>query len=192
MTMKTTIKKCGISVCLMLSCACQSSAPPPAPSGAPSAAPAGTPSAASSGDTTREAAHTAKPTPLILEKNEGERRFWRVESFPAPFILKVDPQNGGSSHLVLGIEDLEPGGKIETHRHPGSDEILFLQTGTAKVTVGELSRDVHAGATVFIPADTWISLANTGPDPIQLVMQRLRASVPDNGLELVRWLDQKG
>ena len=47
---------------------------------------------------------------------------------PAPFILKVDPQNGGSSHLVFVTEDLPPGGKIETHRHPGSDEILFLKT----------------------------------------------------------------
>jgi hypothetical protein len=50
-------------------------------------------------------ADTAKPTPLILEKNEGEHRVWRpiegAEGWlgqPAPFILKVDPQNGGSSH----------------------------------------------------------------------------------------------
>jgi len=176
--MKATFKKLGITACLTLSCACQSPAPPPAgapsaapaaaPAAAPSAAPAG-PAAAPSGVTATEAVHAPKATPLILEKNEGEHRFWRSDSIPEPFTLKVDPQNGGSSHLVLGTEDIEPGGKIETHRHPGSDEILFLQTGTAKVTVGELSRDVHAGATVFIPADTWISLANTGTVPIQLV-----------------------
>ena len=69
-------------------------------------------------------ADTAKPTPLILEKNEGERRIWRpVEGLgpqPENFILKIDPQNGGSKHLLLGTEDLTPGAKIEMHKHPGS------------------------------------------------------------------------
>jgi quercetin dioxygenase-like cupin family protein len=119
-------------------------------------------------------ADTAKPTPLILEKNEGERRVWRpVEGFTGPpmegFVLKIDPKNGGSSHLVFGTEDLEPGGKIDMHRHPGSDEILFLQNGTAMVSLAGSSREVHGGATVFIPANTWISMTNIGSESIHLV-----------------------
>jgi len=126
-----------------------------------------------SADTVNEPTGAAKPTPLILEKNEGERRIWRpVEGLgpqPENFILKIDPQNGGSKHLVLGTEDLMPGGKIEMHKHPGSDEILFFQNGTAKVTVGSLSREVHGGACVFVPANTWISATNIGSEPIHLV-----------------------
>ena len=120
--------------------------------------------------------NAAKPTPLILEKNEGERRIWRpiedAEGWlgqPSPFILKIDPRNGGSSHLVFVTEDLPPGGKIETHRHPGSDEILFLQNGLAKVSLGDVVREVHGGATVFIPANTWVSVNNIGSDPIGLI-----------------------
>ncbi len=82
---------------------------------------------------TSQAAYVAKTTPLILEKEAGEPRVWRVEGSQMHFILKVDPQNGGSSHLVLGTEDLPPEGKIDAHRHPGSDEVLFLQNGTARV-----------------------------------------------------------
>jgi hypothetical protein len=67
-------------------------------------------------------------TPLILEKNEGERRVWRpVEGLTGElglFMLKVDPHNGGSSKLVFGTEDLPPGGKIEARRQP----VLFLDT----------------------------------------------------------------
>jgi hypothetical protein len=78
-----------------------------------------------------------KATPLILEKNEGERRVWRGwpghQEPGSAFVLKVDPKNGGSSHLVFGAEDLALGEKIDAHRHPGADEILFLQTGTAEV-----------------------------------------------------------
>jgi|SRR5262249_3693848 len=126
-----------------------------------------------SADAANQRTNAAKPTPLILEKNEGERREWRaVEGLgqtPMNFILKIDPQNGGSSHLVFGTEDMAPGGKIEMHRHPGSDEILFFQNGTAKVTLGESSMEVHGGATVFIPANTWISATNIGNEVIHLV-----------------------
>jgi quercetin dioxygenase-like cupin family protein len=100
-----------------------------------------------------------KPTPLILEKNEGEQRVVRGwPGHPDPgenFILQVDPKNGGSSHLVLFTADLAPGKEIVAHKHPNADEILFLQTGTARVHLGDSVREVHAGATVFIPADTW-------------------------------------
>src|SRR5215472_15051274 len=78
---------------------------------------------ATSSDAAEKATEATNPKPLILEKNEGERQIWRpVEGLgpqPENFILKIDPQNGGSKHLVLGTEDLTPGGKIEMHKHPG-------------------------------------------------------------------------
>ena len=125
-------------------------------------------------DTADQPTNAIKPTPLILEKNDGERRVWRdIEGQePQPetkFILKVDPQNGGSKHLVFLTEDLEPGGKIDMHRHPGADEILFLQNGTAMVSLAGTSKEVHGGGTVFIPANTWISMTNTGNESIHLV-----------------------
>jgi quercetin dioxygenase-like cupin family protein len=114
-----------------------------------------------------------KPVPLILEQAEGERRIVRGwPGHPDPgesFILKVDPKNGGSSHLVLLTASLAPGKEIAAHRHPDADEILFLQTGTARVHLGDTVREVHAGATVFIPANTWIALSNIGSDVIGLV-----------------------
>jgi len=113
-------------------------------------------------------------TPLILEKDEGERRVVRGwPGHPDPgerFILKVDPKNGGSSHLVFMTADLGPGGEIVTHKHPGADEIVFLQTGTARVHLGDAVRVVHAGATVFIPAGTWISVSNIGKDNIRMTV----------------------
>jgi quercetin dioxygenase-like cupin family protein len=116
-----------------------------------------------------EGNNVSKARPLILEKGEGERRVWRVEDFQAPFILKVDPRNGGSRHMVFGTEDLAPGETIPTHKHPGSDEILFLQNGVAKVHLDEVIREVHGGTTVFIPSGSWISVTNVGSDPITTV-----------------------
>jgi quercetin dioxygenase-like cupin family protein len=112
---------------------------------------------------------TAKPAPPIPERDEGERRVFRFENFQVHFILKIDPKNGGSPHLVFNTEDLPPGGAIPTHRHPAADEIIFLQTGTARVHLADTVRVVHGGATVFIPADTWISVENIGSDNMSLV-----------------------
>lgn len=112
----------------------------------------------------------ARPTPLILEKDEGERRVIRPwPGHPDPgesFILKVDAKNGASSHLVLVTVSLKPGGELTTHKHPGADEILYLENGTARVQLGDSVREVHSGSTVFIPSGTWISLSNIGKEPI--------------------------
>ena len=110
---------------------------------------------------------------LVLEKNEGEKLMRRPRgSLPIPtneFILKVTPQNSGSKHLVLGTEDIPPGGVIPRHKHLEQDEILLIQTGTAHVTLDDREYDVHAGGTVFFPAQTWVSLKNIGQDSISLV-----------------------
>jgi quercetin dioxygenase-like cupin family protein len=120
-----------------------------------------------------QAMNAPKVTPLILEKDEGERRVVRGwPGHPDPgetFILKVDPKNGGSSHLVLLTASIPVGKKIDTHRHPEADEILFLQTGTARVHLGDSVRVVHAGATVYIPAGAWISADNVGSAAVKLV-----------------------
>jgi quercetin dioxygenase-like cupin family protein len=106
-------------------------------------------------------------TPLILEKNEGEARWWRplpADPGTSRFVLKVDPVNGGSEHLVAGTEDFAPGDSIGRHRHPSADELVFINSGTARVHLGNAERDVHAGAVVFIPMNTWISLHFSGRD----------------------------
>jgi quercetin dioxygenase-like cupin family protein len=111
------------------------------------------------------------PSPLILEKDEGEHRIRKRRDTPTPtgdFIMKIDRKNGGSQKMWLGTEGIPPGGLIPKHKHLGQDEILIFQTGTARVWLGTQERDVHAGAVVFIPSDTWISMKNIGAENIRL------------------------
>ena len=37
------------------------------------------------------------------------------------------------------------------------------------MSLGDTTREVHGGATVFIPANTWIAVTNIGIDAISLV-----------------------
>jgi len=110
----------------------------------------------------------AAPNPLLLEKNEGERRIWR-EPPPGDFILKVSPKNNGSRHLVMVTEDMAPGDEIPTHKHLAQDEILYIVKGTVHAHVGDQEHDLHAGGTVFIPANTWVSVKNTSTETVSLV-----------------------
>jgi len=111
--------------------------------------------------------------PLLLEKDEGELRTRRIHvdrsaTASSQFLLKVSPKNNGSQHLVAGSEVLAPGASLPKHRHLTQDEILLIQSGTAHVSLGEQERDLHAGAMVFIPANTWISGKNIGTEPMAL------------------------
>jgi quercetin dioxygenase-like cupin family protein len=105
----------------------------------------------------------AKPTPLILASGEGERREFRARP-GVTFTVKIDPKNSGSEHMVVVMEDMAPGDKIPTHRHPHADELIFIQSGTGRVTLGDKVQEAHAGAVVFIPSDTWIGMENIGKE----------------------------
>ena len=114
------------------------------------------------------------PKPLILEKNQGELRTRRLHTdnsnvASSQFLLKVSPKNNGSQHLVMGTEQLLPNARIPKHKHLVQDEILLVQSGTAHVWLGNQESDVHPGGMVFIPSDTWISLKNTGTEPVDVV-----------------------
>lgn len=119
-------------------------------------------------------APTDRAQPLILHKNDGELRTRRIHTdksnVPASqFLLKVSPKNNGSQHLVAGTEEILPGARIAKHKHLIQDEILIVDSGKARVLLGDREADVEAGAMVFIPSDTWISLKNTGPETVNVI-----------------------
>jgi quercetin dioxygenase-like cupin family protein len=113
-------------------------------------------------------ASQAGPKPLMLEKNEGERRIWR-EPPPGDFMLKASPKKNGSQHLVMGTKDMAPGDEFPTHKHLGQDEIVYIEKGTVHVHLGDQERDLHAGGTVFIPAYTWVSVKNEETETVSVV-----------------------
>ena len=121
---------------------------------------------AQSSSATKSPAAAAKP--LLLEKNEGERRIWR-EPPPGDFMLKVSPKNNGSQHLVMGTEDMAPGDEFPTHRHLEQDEILYIVKGTVHAHVGDQEGDLHPGGTVFIPANTWVDVKNAASETASVV-----------------------
>jgi mannose-6-phosphate isomerase-like protein (cupin superfamily) len=125
------------------------------------------------GATDEVASVANQPAGLILQIGEGERRVRRPKAaglagLPDPFIIKVDKLNGGSKDLVMGYEELAPGQSIRPHRHLTADEIIFVHAGSGLVFLGDREAQVNAGGTVYIPANTRISLRNTGNVPLAI------------------------
>ena len=116
---------------------------------------------------------SASPASLILQENDGERRLRRPqgpagsESVPE-FFIKVDKLNGNAEDFYVGYEILKPGGMIPFHKHHNSEEVVILEEGGATVTVGDKRAVTGPHAIVFIPKETWVSVANTGNGPIHL------------------------
>lgn len=110
--------------------------------------------------------------PLIVQRDQGEVRLWRplpggVRSLRT-FTIKIDRQNGGSPDFWFVSSEIPSGAAIREHRHLYQDEVLFIDSGVARVHVGNLQGDAHAGTMVFIPRDTWVSVKNIGTAAVAL------------------------
>jgi quercetin dioxygenase-like cupin family protein len=104
--------------------------------------------------------------PAILQSADGEHRILRGRK---PILLKIDPATVGSQHLFLGTEVMPPGDSIPVHRHSQEEEAVFIHRGTLDVQLADQHARAESGATVFIPARTWIGFRNPGPDTAEIV-----------------------
>ena len=117
---------------------------------------------------TAAAVDAVPPAPLVLAVHEGERRVRRFGVSAPSFIVKVDRRNGGSGDLMMGYEDLPPGGVIPPHRHLVADEIIFVHRGSGVVQLGDRRTEFGPGATIYIPKDVRVTLRNTGAEPLSI------------------------
>lgn len=127
----------------------------------------------SAGEPATPAIAASPATGLVLSEAEGERRMRRPRpggqrDTGVPVIIKVDGTNGGSTQLFMGYEDIPVGEAIQPHHHPRADEIVFVHRGRGVATLGDRQAEVAAGATIYIPHGTRVTLRNTGTEPIAI------------------------
>jgi quercetin dioxygenase-like cupin family protein len=101
--------------------------------------------------------------PAVIPLVAGEKGWLDSSGF---ILLKVDPKLVGSEHFGLGSEDMPPRSAIPFHRHVDTEELLIVQRGHAAVMLSDSAYDAGAGGVVHIPRDTWVGVANHGPDTL--------------------------
>ncbi|KAA6458759.1 cupin domain-containing protein [Acidobacteria bacterium AB60] len=68
----------------------------------------------------------------------------------------------GSSHLALGTQRVMPGSGIPVHRHFDMDECFYILEGGGTFLLNDEPHPIEAGATVFIPRNSWHGFQNPG------------------------------
>jgi quercetin dioxygenase-like cupin family protein len=66
----------------------------------------------------------------------------------------------GSASLAMGTQQVTRGTGIPVHRHLEADEAFYVLSGSGTVLVNDTPKPIGAGATVFIPRNTWHGFAN--------------------------------
>lgn len=79
------------------------------------------------------------------------------------------PRTTDAHRFSMGVVLLEPGKGHATHAHPGTEEILYVVSGTGKQTVQDEEADLEPGMLVFIPEGVEHSTVNTGWEMLKLV-----------------------
>ena len=96
--------------------------------------------------------HRLLPQGYVLDAGAGEHLIHFRDG--GNIFIKLDPVTG-SNHLGLGTQQLPKGSGIPVHRHLDRDEAFYVLKGTGTVTLNEVPYPCEAGATIFIPRNTW-------------------------------------
>lgn len=74
----------------------------------------------------------------------------------------------------LTIMSIEPGEDIGTHRHGNIDQLVHIESGKARVTLGpkrdrmEETHDLEEGWAAFVPMGAWHNVVNIGDVALKL------------------------
>lgn len=118
--------------------------------------------------------------PLAMEEDPDD---WRPESKLA---VVIDPTSESGDHvegLTVFYERIAGGDKIPLHVHD-CEEVFFVDEGSIEATVGEETRVVGPGVTVFIPSRTPHGFRNLGDD-----VARIHAAFPTRRIG-IRYLER--
>jgi quercetin dioxygenase-like cupin family protein len=92
----------------------------------------------------------------------------------------VGSDHGGVDLCIL-LVDTPPGTGPALHRHP-YDEVVIVQEGVARWTVGAEQRDAHAGDILVVRAGEPHAFVNVGDGPLRQV------DVHASGTFVTEWL----
>lgn len=102
-----------------------------------------------------------KPTVLCLRKDAYLNTNFRTAAWTG-------------THLQLTLMNIPASGEIGLERHDDLDQLLYIESGCARVYMGETKECVKcvsavgSGSAVIIPAGTWHNLINVQNAPVKL------------------------
>jgi quercetin dioxygenase-like cupin family protein len=95
----------------------------------------------------------------------------------------VTPDITPGANLTFGEVVMQPGEGHSRHNHPGSEELLYVLSGSGEQGIdGEEPFQVGPGDVIHIPADVYHYTVNTGWSPMH-VLALYNPGGPERGLQ---------
>jgi len=102
-----------------------------------------------------------QPTVLDIEAHTLSNNYFRVALWTGEF-------------LQLTVMSIPVGGEIGLEQHPDTDQFLRIESGKAKVMMGDTEhsltfvKEIGEDFAIFVPAGKWHNLINIGNKPLKI------------------------
>ena len=135
--------------------------------------------------------------PYILNHEEGEEL--QLGPRKASLFLKATPETG-SHNMTAIMEKIPPGDGIPVHKHVNEDELIFIHSGKALITLGDEEFLANSGSTIFVPEGVWHGPRNPSSDQDLLMLAIFSSTGIENyfrgfsvnqGEDWVKWDKEK-
>jgi len=135
--------------------------------------------------------------PYILGPEEGEEL--QLGPRKASLFLKATPETG-SHNMTAIMERIPPGDGIPVHKHTNEDELIFIHSGKALVTLGDKEFLADSGSIIFVPLGVWHGPRNASSDQDLLMLaifsstgieKYFRGFSVNQGEDWVKWDKEK-
>ena len=93
--------------------------------------------------------------------------------FPAPHARTIKhlvaPWTTGSTHLWLGVSEVDAGSSSNPHRHPRQEEIFVVLEGSGIIAVDGVSVPVRPGSVVLVAPGEQHQLISTAAERLRVL-----------------------
>lgn len=104
----------------------------------------------------------------VIEAGAGEHLHWGGPA-AGSVTIKVDPRRSAPTDLCVLTQSLDPGSEVPVHHHEKAEQVLFVVSGRAKVTLAGQTIEAAAGATVHVPRGVAHGILNDGSEPVTIL-----------------------
>src|ERR1700730_12532039 len=111
----------------------------------------------------------SNPQAILVGKEEGDS-FWQPKDAGGYLTIKVSPWNVPDTTHTIFLQEIPPGGKVNTHYHEENDEMFICLAGEGKLLIDDETYNFKPEAVAYIRKNTSHSLEAIGDTPLRCMV----------------------
>jgi len=101
----------------------------------------------------------------VFGPGEGEHLQWGGPAAGSVTIM-VDPRNSAATDLCVLTQSLDPGSAVPVHHHEEAEQVLYIVSGRAEISISGQRVEAAGGTTAHVPKGVAHGIVNIGGEPL--------------------------